>query len=773
LAKIIPALIILVVMPMAYAGLTIFGNDIIYLKSEAAIEAEKAWEIDNTLFYIADGEMDMIESARVETIISGSYGVMNIPALLTYYFIYKKKNLIPLLAWMAVAAFIYALFLAAGYAKTRGKRKSAAVKISESPASGLPIDDGLKFDFGVNVVKFFLGIFKYQLGAPATAPSRIASAERDLSRGTYTYLLHVKHENTWHTRRMTLSAIGEEASSRSQCYYVIYDTHMVIKIPPKPVTEFNKYLEHIRREKQIADKIAPRECLVPRVSAILSHIHKFAGQSRQTPEQLEQNYITLADTREELKRFLKIGDTHAYFMDLSKYYFLGPIIKDLHDQRSAAYHEITGNATLLWNAHHFDGRYGTDAHKIRQDLMAGYADFRKRLKHLQTESGLDPETIRHRRREWFLKALAGDPPDQMAKDLPEAFRRQLSGLIHSLMKEKQSAIQAYGNLIRAYVSRVAQIRNYPVMAAMITNLLDLLAWLGNKGVAVRDLKPDNLLAAGDPNKFPVFLNTVSEYNIGLIDLETAVDYRPVTMRPIEQPLLGGTLFYATPTHYLSNRVLQKYFRHPNRIIYLQDWYAALAIIYEVVCGDYLFKQSARLLHTKIKTIKQTDSGTEAIANFFQQARTEFWQKAGAEVQAGLKTHAARLQAVKAGVPDDFNDWLKEEFQTTRNDLKLLAFEKIQAHRGFNTTKKLQLREFSIAQLEKLRQNRADETATPDIPAKKRAHLVGFLSELIDIRRDQTDAGEFLKRVSNASHPLTAFDLIQMMFLVVRHGMRTQ
>ena len=769
----IPALIILIIIPAAYAGLTIFGKDILYLKTEPPIEAEKAWKIDNTVFYITDGEMEMIESAQLERIVSGGYGIMNMPGLLAYHFIHKQQNLIRLLGWMAMAAIIYALFLAAGRAKKRGKNKTALMEASESAASDLPIDDGLKFNFGLNVVKFFLGIFKYQLEAPAAAPSRIASGERDAARGTYTYLLHVKHHGNWHSRRMSISAIGEAASSRSQCYYAIYDTHMVIKIPPKPVTDFNKYLENIRREKQIADKIAPRECLVPRVSTILSRVHKFANQSRQNPEQLEQNYITLADTREELKRLLKIGDTHAYFMDLSKYYFLGPIIKDMHDHKAAAYREIMGNPHILWDAHEFDGRYGTDAHTIRHDLMTGYAAFKGRLKTLQNEHGIDAERIRHRRRDWFLKALAGTPPNQMAEDFPEAFRSQLSGLIHTLIKENQSVIQAHTDLIHAYVTRVAQARNQPVMAAMITNLLDLLAWLGSKGVAIRDLKPDNLLAAGDPNKFPIFLSTAAEYNIGLIDMETAVDYNPGAMREVAQPLLGGTLFYATPTHYLSNRLLEKYFRHPNRILYLQDWYAALAIIYEIICGDYLFKQSARLLHTKIKTIKQTDSAAEAMTSLFKQARLEFWQKADAEVQAGLKTHTDHLQAVTPELPEEFRDWLKEELQTTRNDLKLLAFEKIQAYPGFNAAKKQQLRDFSIPQIEKLRQNRADETVTPDLSAKKRAHLVGFLSELIDIRRGETGAGDFLNMASNESRPLTAFDLIEMMFLVVRHGMRTQ
>ena len=62
----------------------------------------------------------------------------------------------------------------------------------------------------------------------------------------------------WTKRRMTIGPLGEESGSKSKCYYVIYDVHMVVKIPAKPVTDFEQYIESIKKEVQIVNKLIPK-----------------------------------------------------------------------------------------------------------------------------------------------------------------------------------------------------------------------------------------------------------------------------------------------------------------------------------------------------------------------------------------------------------------------------------------------------------------------------------------------------------------------------------
>ena len=77
----------------------------------------------------------------------------------------------------------------------------------------------------------------------------------------------------WTKRRMTIGPLGEDSGSKSKCYYVIYDVHMVIKIPTKPITDFERYIESIKKEVHIVNKLIPKECIIPKVSVILSLIH--------------------------------------------------------------------------------------------------------------------------------------------------------------------------------------------------------------------------------------------------------------------------------------------------------------------------------------------------------------------------------------------------------------------------------------------------------------------------------------------------------------------
>jgi serine/threonine protein kinase len=106
--------------------------------------------------------------------------------------------------------------------------------------------------------------------------------------------------------------------------------------------------------------------------------------------------------------------------------------------------------------------------------------------------------------------------------------------------KRMNAVKAYRNTIKEYVHKIRFGQNKPQMAGIITNLLDLLAWLRTKQIAMRDLKPDNLLVAGDPSKYPLFLMNATDYELGIIDVETAVDFEKSKDRKVKQPLLGGT-----------------------------------------------------------------------------------------------------------------------------------------------------------------------------------------------------------------------------------------
>ena len=119
------------------------------------------------------------------------------------------------------------------------------------------------------IVEFFLNIFKHQLGASREAATEFRLVDSRSFAPNYIYELRVKMSDDWQSRRMTIGPLGEGTTSRSKCFYVIYDYHLVIKIPPTPITDLNEYIKIIKKEKSIVNKLYMKECIIPTVSVIL------------------------------------------------------------------------------------------------------------------------------------------------------------------------------------------------------------------------------------------------------------------------------------------------------------------------------------------------------------------------------------------------------------------------------------------------------------------------------------------------------------------------
>jgi hypothetical protein len=148
----------------------------------------------------------------------------------------------------------------------------------------------------------------------------------------------------------------------------------VVKIPHRPITDFSVYSEAIRKERAIVEKLAPRECIIPKVSVILKRIRKFQDEHTTDPTKIEDRYSRWVANSAEAQSFLKIGGGFVFFMDLSQYVFLGYTIVELHDIKAKAVAEIYGNPTLIWDAQGFSGRYGQGSSLGRRNQNARPTD---------------------------------------------------------------------------------------------------------------------------------------------------------------------------------------------------------------------------------------------------------------------------------------------------------------------------------------------------------------------------------------------------------------
>ena len=587
-------------------------------------------------------------------------------------------NILPALSVSIFLVLVLLFFL-------KRKRKERAVPQAEPPPAIIeetiePIDEAKEID-EESIVDYFLNIYKMQLGETQLARGRFKLLDSVVADTRRTYELQVFHDKQWVSRRMSVGLAGDESTSRSKCFTVIYDDHFVIKVPQKPITNFENYITAIESDREIVRKVSPRECIVPTVAAVLKMSRPFSESKQLTPEQLEEKYLDWLRKFPSFQAHLRIGDSYVFVMDLSRYFFLSDIINDFHDLPNKLYQEIVGYPDVIWENHGFEGRYAVENDEQLDAVRKVYKVFEERSQILLNKA-TKHKFPRFTLQKWFLIHLAGRQLELGHKELTPDRVEKINALLKKTLAENKDTIDDYRRTIRGCIQSVTVSQSMHQIAGLVTNLLDLLAWLRSKGVAMRDLKPDNLLIAGDKARYPEFLDTSENYSIGLIDVETAVAYGSDNNRQVPQAILGGTPTYATPAHLMPNEILVACFHDAVRILYLQDWYAAVGIIYEMITGERLFTQTGKLI-IGIKNLMFRNAGeTAAELELLKNASRMFWYSARSEMakKTGEKKHI--LQRVTVGLTDGVRAVFLKELQMEKHCINRRIKETVAGQRVF-------------------------------------------------------------------------------------------
>ncbi len=511
------------------------------------------------------------------------------------------------------------------------------------------------------VLDFFVDLYKGQMGLRRELYYELKPLERDSANPKMvTYDLQVSHHDTWISRRITVGPIGEDTGSKSKCFLAIYDNKLVIKIPPIPVTDFEKYIESIEKERRIVEKLEPRKCIVPGVSVILEKIHKLEVKDHLSEEAKENAYLEWLRENPEYQEYLKIDDGFVFCMDLSEYVFLAEAIALFDPLGENIQSEILHDPSIIDDFEKFEGRYGLENAQIGMDLKSVYEEYEERVRKLMIQTGASPSVLLYKIQHWFFLHVAGKKVKNDKKDLTDSFVSQLNKLIHEIITREEEVVEEYRIMVRQFLQDTSFTKQKTRIEGIIANIMELLSWLRQKGVAMRDIKPDNLLVAGDPSRYPNFLSTPESYSIGLIDVETAVVFRPENGK-IMQPLLGGTPFYATPSHMFTNKSLLTVYRDLPRILHLQDWFAVLAMIYGTIIGSYLFGHTAKVLVMLTKKIQKI-KGSSAVERIIHEANKEFWRSAKEEFQKNMRKNEDQLRSTRAVFGEPVREMLIEELQ---------------------------------------------------------------------------------------------------------------
>jgi hypothetical protein len=470
----------------------------------------------------------------------------------------------------------------------------------------------------------------------------------------------------------------------------------------------------------------------------------------------------------ELQKYLRIGDTFAFFMDLSKYYFLGHIIQGLHDIEKKVHEEIHRQSELVGDFLKFEDRYGREDIPFFLEIEKLYIKYELGLKKLLQQFNIVSSPSRDQIKKWFFVHLVGDRVTEVEKDFDAQFIVELNRLVDGIISENHRTIKAYQENIKKSIHASAFTQNKASMEGIVTNLLELLAHLKTKRVAMRDLKPDNLLVAGDRDKYPGFLAYPEGYKIGLIDVETAVVMANSESGAIEQPPLGGTPQYATPSHFFSNEVLDHSYESLSMVLHLQDWHGVISIIYRTITGLPLFERTAKILPTIIKTMGEY-KGKEK--EHFHSVNEIFWKSAITEFQEKLTAREETLKSLSITVLDQarkmFRGFVLDEKRTIDDQIQQCVNSRNVPMSAKDRQVLLTCSYEKTDQLRKKWENTAEAQTRSGIDTSQILSLLGELGRLkLQLERQE----KMLKLLEHSGVDISAYELLEFMFELVLRRM---
>jgi len=333
-------------------------------------------------------------------------------------------------------------------------------------------------------------------------------------------------------------------------------------------------------------------------------------------------------------------------------------------------------------------------------------------------------------------------------------------------------IEAYRKAVEEYVLKVVFSQSTLKMEGIIGNLLDLLAWLNERGVAIRDLKPDNMFVVGDSIKHPLFLTSSEESSLGLIDFETAVVFKiKESEEKIKQPLLGGTPSYSTPSHLFPNEVLNSVFKDLPRIFYLQDWYAVIGMIYNVIIGGSLFEKTKKILPRIKFLVQKSVMEKQPLPEAFKRGSQVFWIHGIKELKERVREKDILLKSVEIILTENAQKIFLQEAMAKKENIEKRIRGYILSQVIFNNDKsRNSLLRCSIEEIRQYKTKWEKGINIPKTSKEIRIQIIKFLRILEHLKIQLERQNQVVKTFEQPKPKLSAYELLEIMFNTVLNAM---
>ena len=619
----------------------------------------------------------------------------------------------------------------------------------------------------IAILNFLLNLYQLQIGAGPDSARRFLPTSFDADASSHSYRLEINVDpdaDRWLSRIISLSMLGEGSGSKSRCYKVIFDTAWVVKIPPKPITRFEAYSAAVKAERMTVEPLSDDfMCIAPGIADILKKVPGFNTSPDMDAVAAEKQAVTWLMENPDFQEYLKIDKGFAFFMDISRHLFLDQYLKKLHTQKIAAKikKEMDRQPDLISNPNALEATYGEKNGDLCHHLHDCCLQFEAEMSRLLKTDGNAPQISPYELKTWFVAHVFQQSTDSKQALSPELAQKR-TDLLQSLSEEYGNTMAMYRKMVLSRIAAKNFRHNAPQMADVILNLLSLLVKLQERGISMRDLKPGNLFIIDEsPDKS-------SGTTLGIIDFETAI-HLDDEGKPGKQPFLGGTPFYATPSHLLDHQSLYELLDEEVAPVYFyQDWYAVVAIIYETVTGRFLFTQTAGALIKLMKTIQRQGKDTSRRKDCFKSESFGFWQAMWQEFDQKTAAEAHRLKTVMLTLPDEFQALLLAAYKKHKQRMyrqRVAAF--ILSETPFTDQQiNQELLASPVRAIRKQRENWKTDTGVPRVKPAMRQKIVAFYDRLISLQQQAEKLAQQFEHLEKDEVTISAGALMEMMLICV-------
>ncbi len=305
------------------------------------------------------------------------------------------------------------------------------------------------------------------------------------------------------------------------------------------------------------------------------------------------------------------------------------------------------------------------------------------------------------------------------------------------------------------------------MEALAANLLELLAWLGKQGVAMRDLKPDNLLVAGNPDAYPLFLASADDFTLGLIDVETACDFGSPDAGAFVQPQLGGPRSTPPPLIFFPTGSLPKVHGDLGKVLHYQDWHAVAAIIFEMATGKRLFGRTAGQVPRIMGALQKAVTEHRSLVDLYRAVNGVFWQQAAEEFARVTAIHGQRLEVLRVRMPRFFMSVAAAAMDRAQQCVDH-RFDACLGRRseGLSATDRQKLKACSAAQLQRLKE-KYRTSGTDD-----HQRIAAWCDDLAALKQEAEALAAAMNPLPEASGVVSARKLLTLMHYATAGVMAT-